>query len=49
MAIKTQVLTLVDLPLAAATSVTLLVISVAALLIYEKFSGVDRVFGGGKR
>ncbi|MGB3900654.1 MAG: ABC transporter permease [Mesorhizobium sp.] len=49
MAIKTQVLTLVDLPLAAATSVTLLVISVAALLIYEKFSGVDRVFGGGTR
>lgn len=49
MAIKTQVLTLVDLPLAAATSVTLLVISVVALLIYEKFSGVDRVFGGVAR
>lgn len=46
MAIKNQVLTLVDLPLAAATSVTLLVISVTALLIYERFSGVDRVFGG---
>ena len=49
MAIKTQVLTLVDLPLAAATSVTLLVISIAALLVYEKFSGVNRVFGGGTR
>lgn len=46
MAIKNQVLTLVDLPLAAATSITLLVISVTALLIYERFSGVDRVFGG---
>lgn len=46
MAIKNQVLTLVDLPLAAATSVTLLVISVTALLVYERFSGVDRVFGG---
>jgi ABC-type spermidine/putrescine transport system permease subunit I len=46
MAIENQVLTLVDLPLAAATSVALLVLSVAALLLYERFSGVDRIFGG---
>lgn len=44
MAIKDQVLTLVNLPLAAATSVTLLIVSMVALVLYERFSGVDRLF-----
>jgi ABC-type spermidine/putrescine transport system permease subunit I len=49
MAIKDQVQVLVDLRLAAATSVTLLVVSVGILLLYEKIAGVDRIFGTGRQ
>ena len=48
MAIKDQVQVLVDLQLAAATSVMLLVVSIGILLIYEKAAGVDRIFGTGR-
>jgi putative spermidine/putrescine transport system permease protein/spermidine/putrescine transport system permease protein len=47
MAIQDQVKILVDLRLAAATSVVLLVVSIAILVIYEKVAGVDRIFGKG--
>ncbi|WP_108661252.1 ABC transporter permease [Acuticoccus kandeliae] len=46
MAIRNQVQVLVNLPLAAATSVALLVVSLGALLLYERLSGVDRLFAG---
>jgi ABC-type spermidine/putrescine transport system permease subunit I len=49
MAIKDQVQVLVDLRLAAATSVMLLIISIGILLIYEKVAGVDRIFGRGRQ
>lgn len=49
LAIRTQVQVLLDLPLAAATSMALLVISVGALLLYERLSGVDRMFGRRER
>jgi ABC-type sulfate transport system permease component len=38
----------VDLRLAAATSVVLLVVSIAILVVYEKIAGVDRIFGKGR-
>jgi ABC-type spermidine/putrescine transport system permease subunit I len=47
MAIQNQVLTLVDLPLAASTSVVLLAISLGALFLYESNSRVERLFGTG--
>ena len=49
MAIKDQVQVLVDLRLAAATCVMLLIISIGILLIYEKVAGVDRIFGRGRQ
>jgi putative spermidine/putrescine transport system permease protein/spermidine/putrescine transport system permease protein len=49
MAIKDQVQVLVDLQLAAATSVMLLIVSIGILLIYEKVAGVDRIFGTGRQ
>lgn len=48
MAIRNQVQQLVDLRLASATSVVLLLICFVILLIYERLSGVDRLFGAGK-
>ena len=48
MAIQNQVQVLVDLRLAAATSVVLLVVSIAILVVYEKIAGVDRIFGKGR-
>ncbi len=45
MAIMSQVEQLVDLPLASATSVTLLAISLLILVLYERIAGVERVFG----
>ncbi len=48
MAIMDQVQVLVDLPLASATSVALLAISVLILVLYEKIAGVDRIFGVGR-
>jgi ABC-type spermidine/putrescine transport system permease subunit I len=48
MAIQNQVQQLVDLRLAAATSVVLLCISIAVLSLYEKVAGVDRLFGKGR-
>ena len=45
MAIQNQVQVLVDLRLAAATSVVLLVVSIAILFVYEKIAGVERIFG----
>jgi ABC-type spermidine/putrescine transport system permease subunit I len=45
MAIRNQVQQLIDLRLAAATSVVLLVTSIAILLVYEKVAGVERIFG----
>jgi ABC-type spermidine/putrescine transport system permease subunit I len=48
MAIKDQVQVLVDLRLAAATSVMLLAVSIGILLVYQKVAGVDRIFGGGR-
>jgi ABC-type spermidine/putrescine transport system permease subunit I len=48
MAIQNQVQVLVDLRLAAATSVVLLIISIAILFVYEKIAGVDRIFGKGR-
>jgi len=48
MAIQNQVQVLVDLPLAAATSVVLLAVSLVILLVYEKIAGVERIFGKGR-
>lgn len=48
-AIRNQVQMLVDLPLAAATSMALLAISIAALVVYERLAGVDRIFAGARR
>lgn len=48
MAIQNQVQQLVDLQLAAATSVVLLVVSILVLTLYEKIAGVDRIFGKGR-
>lgn len=49
MAIRNQVQQLVDLRLASATSVMLLVVCFVILLLYERLSGVDRLFGAGKQ
>ena len=49
MAIQNQVQVLVDLPLAAATSVVLLLVSLLILVVYEKIAGVERIFGKGRR
>jgi ABC-type spermidine/putrescine transport system permease subunit I len=48
MAIQNQVQVLVDLRLAAATSVALLVTSIIILFLYERIAGVDRIFGKGR-
>lgn len=48
MAIMDQVQVLVDLPLASATSVALLAISLLILVLYEKIAGIDRIFGVGR-
>jgi putative spermidine/putrescine transport system permease protein/spermidine/putrescine transport system permease protein len=48
MAIRDQVQVLVDLRLAAATSVMLLAVSIGILLAYQKVAGVDRIFGAGR-
>ncbi|MDQ6432531.1 ABC transporter permease [Mesorhizobium sp. LHD-90] len=48
MAIQNQVQVLVDLPLAAATSVVLLLVSLLILVVYEKIAGVERIFGKGR-
>ena len=45
MAIQNQVQVLVDLRLAAATSVVLLVVSILILIVYERIAGLDRIFG----
>jgi len=44
MAIQTQIEVLVDLRLAAATSMILLLITVVVLFLYEKIAGIDRIF-----
>ena len=49
MAIRNQVQQLVDLRLASATSVVLLLVCFIILLLYERLSGVDRLFGAGKQ
>jgi ABC-type spermidine/putrescine transport system permease subunit I len=49
MAIKNQLQVLVDLRLAAATSIVLLVLSVAALVLCDRIAGVDRIFGAARR
>lgn len=49
MAIKNQLQVLVDLRLAAATSIVLLVLSVAALVVCDRVAGVDRIFGAARR
>lgn len=49
MAIQNQVQVLVDLPLAAATSVVLLVVSLLILVAYEKIAGVEKIFGKGRQ
>jgi len=48
MAIKDQVQVLADLRLAAATSIVLVVISLAILAFYERVAGLERLFGGGR-
>lgn len=48
MAIQNQVQVLVDLPLAAATSIVLLLVSVIILVVYEKIAGVEKIFGEGR-
>jgi len=48
MAIKDQVQVLADLRLASATSVVLLVISLAILAAYERTAGLDRLFSAGR-
>jgi ABC-type spermidine/putrescine transport system permease subunit I len=48
MAIKDQVQVLADLRLASATSVVLLVISLAILAAYERTAGLDRLFNMGR-
>ena len=49
MAIQNQVQVLVDLPLAAATSIILLLVSVLILVVYEKIAGVEKIFGEGRQ
>jgi ABC-type spermidine/putrescine transport system permease subunit I len=49
MAIKNQLQVLVDLRLASATAIVLLVLSVAALLVCDRIAGVDRIFGAARR
>jgi len=48
MAIQNQVQVLVDLPLAAATSIILLLVSMLILVVYEKIAGVEKIFGEGR-
>lgn len=49
MAIQNQVQVLVDLPLAAATSMVLLFVSLLILIVYERIAGVERIFGKGRQ
>lgn len=49
MAIQNQVQVLVDLPMAAATSVVLLLVSLLILVVYERIAGVERIFGKRRR
>lgn len=48
LAIRDQIQELGDLQLAAATSMVLLVICVALLVLYDRIAGVDRLFDNGK-
>lgn len=45
MVVQQQVQQLIDFKLAATTSMALLAISLVALLVYERFADVDRIFG----
>ena len=48
MVVQTQVQELLDWSLAAAMGVTLLALSLVALLIYDRFSNVERVIGASR-
>jgi ABC-type spermidine/putrescine transport system permease subunit I len=48
LAIRDQVQVLGDLRLAAATSMVLLAVCLAVLVVYDRVAGVDRIFGRGR-